>query len=238
MSEIKQQENGYQGGAQPIRALTPGGHPQDTSQPAFPIYHRKFANPAPLGLFGFAATTFILSMYNVKARGVTVPNVVVGMAIGYGGIAQFLAGMWEFAAGNTFGATAFASYGAFWWSYAIIQIPWFGVAEGTYNRNGVPEAQLANAIGIYLAAWFIFTFIMLVASFRSSVGLVALFFFLDITFLLLFVAEFTGKSNIQTAGGAFGILTAAIAWYVGAAGLLTPDTSFFTLPVIELSRRD
>ncbi|CCF53919.1 hypothetical protein NDA18_002060 [Ustilago nuda] len=239
MSEIKQQqENGYQGGAQPIRALTPGGHPQDTSQPAFPIYHRRFANPAPLGLFGFAATTFVLSMFNVKARGVTVPNVVVGLAIGYGGLAQFLAGMWEFAAGNTFGATAFSSYGAFWWSYAIIQIPWFGIAENNYNPKGVPETQLANAVGIYLAAWFIFTFIMLLASFRSSVGLVALFFFLDITFLLLFVAEFTGNAKIQTAGGSFGILTAAIAWYVGAAGLLTPDTSYFTLPVIELSRRD
>ena len=112
------------------------------------------------------------------------------------------------------------------------------VVEGPYNANGVPETQLANALGIYLAAWFIFTFIMLLASFRSSVGLVALFFFLDITFLLLFVSEFTGNSKIQTAGGAFGILTAAIAWYVGAAGLLTPDTSYFTLPVIELSRRD
>ncbi|PWZ02843.1 putative FUN34-transmembrane protein [Testicularia cyperi] len=239
MSEIKAQEaNGYQGGQAPIRALTPGGHPQDTSQPAFPIYHRKFANPAPLGLFGFAATTFVLSMYNIKARGVSAPNVVVGLALGYGGLAQFLAGMWEFAAGNTFGATAFSSYGAFWFSYAIIQIPWFGVVAGPYNANGVPESELANALGIYLAAWFIFTFIMLAASFRSSVGLVSLFFFLDLTFLLLFISEFTGNAKITTAGGAFGILTAAIAWYVGAAGLLTPDTSFFTLPVIELSRRD
>ena len=80
---------------------TAGGHPQDSSQPAFPIYHRKFANPAPLGLFGFAATTFVLSLYNVAARGVAVPNAVLGLAIGYGGMAQFVAGVWEFAAGNT-----------------------------------------------------------------------------------------------------------------------------------------
>ena len=92
MSEVKYENGGYQGGQQPIRALTPGGHPQDTSQPAFPIYHRKFANPAPLGLFGFAATTFVLSMYNISARGVSVPNVVVGLALGYGGLAQLLAG--------------------------------------------------------------------------------------------------------------------------------------------------
>ncbi|EPQ32310.1 uncharacterized protein PFL1_00506 [Pseudozyma flocculosa PF-1] len=241
MSEVKQQENGvnvYQGGAVPMRALTPGGHPQDNSQPAFPIYHRKFANPAPLGLFGFAATTFTLSMYNIAARGVESPNVVTGLALGYGGLAQFLAGMWEFAAGNTFGATAFASYGGFWFSYAVILIPWFGVAESAASPSGVAESQLADALGIYLAAWFIFTAIMLIASFRSSVGLVSLFFFLDLTFLLLFIAEFSGKTAVKTAGGAFGILTAAIAWYVGAAGLLTPDTSFFTLPVIELSRKD
>ena len=175
-------------------------------------------------------------MYNVQARGVTEPNVVVGMAVGYGGMAQFVAGVWEFAAGNTFGATAFCSYGAFWWSYAAIFIPWFGITAA------VPETELASALGIYLAAWFIFTFIMLIASFRSSVGLVSLFFFLDITFLLLFAGEFIADESrslmVHKAGGGFGILTAAIAWYVGAAGLLTPDTSFFTLPVIELSRRD
>ncbi len=105
--------------------------------------------------------------------------------------------------------------------------------------------MLDSALGIYLAAWFIFTFIMFVASFRSSIGLVALFFFLDVTFLLLFVHYFlasAGKTtmslHVQIAGGAFGILTAAIAWYVGAAGLLTPDTSLFTLPVGDLSRKD
>jgi len=87
--------------ANPLLFLSAGGHPQDNSQPAFPVYHRRFANPAPLGLFGFAATTFVLSLYNVGARGVAAPNAVVGLAIGYGGLAQFVAGVWEFAAGNT-----------------------------------------------------------------------------------------------------------------------------------------
>lgn len=84
------------------------------------VFHRKFANPAPLGLLGFGATTFILSMYNVQARGITTPNVVLGMALGYGGLVQLLAGMWEFAAGNTFGATAFSSYGGFWFSFGAL----------------------------------------------------------------------------------------------------------------------
>ncbi|KAE8210473.1 hypothetical protein CF327_g5660 [Tilletia walkeri] len=222
----------FQGGVKTYRAYTAGGHPQDTSQPAFPVYHRKFGNPAPLGLFGFALTTYVLSMYNVQARGVSEPNVVVGLAVGYGGLAQFVAGIWEFASGNTFGATAFCSYGGFWWSYAAILIPWFGITDA------VPKEELASALGIYLSGWFIFTFIMLVASARSSAALVALFFFLDITFALLFIAEFTGNTNVTKAGGAFGILTAAIAFYAGAAGLWTPDTTFVTIPVGDLSRKD
>ncbi|PWN88451.1 putative FUN34-transmembrane protein [Acaromyces ingoldii] len=242
MSEHTKAENGgFQGGVPTQRAVTPGGHPQDSSQPAFPIYHRKFANPAPLGLFGFAATTFVLSLYNVAARGVAVPNAVLGLAIGYGGMAQFVAGVWEFAAGNTFGATAFCSYGAFWWSYAILFIPWFGVKSAFVSATTSADeagAMMSQAVGLYLAAWFIFTFILLLASFRSSLGLVLLFFFLDLTFLLLFIAEFTANAKVQKAGGGFGIVTAAIAWYVGAAGLLSPDTSYFTLPVLELSRKD
>lgn len=221
------------------RAVTPGGHTMDNTQPAFPVYHRKFANPAPLGLFGFAATTWVLSMFNVGARGIANPELIVGLAVAYGGTAQFVAGVWEFAAGNTFGATAFCSYGAFWWSFAIIFIPWFNI------QASVTGLELDSALSIYLAAWFIFTFIMLAASFRSSVGLVALFFFLDITFLLLFVHYIcaanglsTASAALQKAGGAFGILTAAIAWYVGAAGLLTPDASYFSLPVGDLSRKD
>jgi hypothetical protein len=108
----------YQGSV--ARFITPGGNPIDNSQPAFPVFHRKFANPSPLGLMGFAATTFVLSMYNVSARGIHTPNVVLGMALGYGGLVQLLAGMWEFASGNTFAATAFSSYGGFWLSFGCI----------------------------------------------------------------------------------------------------------------------
>lgn len=105
----------------------------------------------------------MLSLYNVSARGVTAPNAVVGLAVGYGGLAQFVAGVWEFAAGNTFGATAFCSYGGFWWSYAALLIPWFGVNDAYTKAGATAEAgteMLANATGLYLVAWFIFTFIM------------------------------------------------------------------------------
>ncbi|CEQ39599.1 SPOSA6832_01151 [Sporobolomyces salmonicolor] len=180
-----------------MRNITPGGHTLDTSQPAFPTYHRRFANPAPLGLSAFALTTFLLSLINVGARGVSVPNVVVGPALFYGGLGQLLAGMWEFACGNTFGATAFTSYGGFWMSYAFIVSPWSAIG-----------AAYADAV------MFIFTFIMLIASLRSSIALSGVFFWLTITFLLLAIAELGvgNASAIQTAGGAFGLITAFNGW--------------------------
>lgn len=219
---------GSQGGSGPNRAVTPGGHAFDPTQPGFPVFHRKFANPAPLGLMGFAATTFVLSFFNAGAKGITEPNVVVGMALGYGGLAQFLAGMWEFAAGNTFGATAFSSYGAFWFSYAIIFLPNSGILDA---YTGEAEAQLAPALGFFLLSWFFVTVIFLIASLRSSVGLVGVFFFLSITFLLLTIGEFLHNTTVTKAGGAFGVITAFNAWYVALSGLLTPDTSFFMLPI-------
>src|ERR687885_724196 len=75
------------------------------------------ADPAPLGLAGFAMTTFVLSMFNANLVSSAGEPVVFGLAFAYGGIAQILAGMWEFRTGNTFGATAFCSFGAFWLSF-------------------------------------------------------------------------------------------------------------------------
>jgi len=228
--------NGYGHGASVNRAITPGGHPLDQTQPAFPVYHRRFANPAPLGLCSFALTTLVLSLVNVQARHVKTPNLVLSLAFGYGGLVQLLAGMWEFAAGNTFGATAFSSYGGFWISYGLIFWPGSGILTA-YTTAG----ELDSILGFYLAGWFIFTFIMLCGSLRSSLGLISVFFFLTITFLLLFIAEFVGNPvhsvKVAKAGGAFGIITAFCAFYVGMAGLLTRESSYFVLPVYELSDR-
>ncbi|GAA5873902.1 hypothetical protein JCM5296_007591 [Sporobolomyces johnsonii] len=224
-----------EGGAPFLRNITPGGHTLDSSQPAFPVYHRKLANPAPLGLSAFALTTFMLSLINVGTRGVTVPNIVVGPALFYGGLGQLLAGMWEFACGNTFGATAFTSYGAFWMSYAFIVSPWSAIGAAYEDK-----VMFANGVSFFLFGWFIFTFIMLIASLRSSIALSGVFFWLTITFLLLAIAEL-GVGNaaaIQTAGGAFGIITAFNGWYVAAAGLLTPTQAYFTLPVGDMSKKD
>jgi len=176
------------------------------------------ANPASLGLFSFASTTFILSFYNVSVRGITHPNVVVGMALFCGGLAQLLAGMWEFPRGNVFGATAFTSYGAFWLSFATIFLPNAGVISAYTDPK-----ELDSAIGIYLFSWFIVTVLLLIASLRKSIAFVALFGFLAITFLLLGAGKFSGVAEVTTAGGAFGIITAFIAYYIGLSDLLAAE---------------
>ncbi|KAJ7202144.1 GPR1/FUN34/yaaH family-domain-containing protein [Mycena pura] len=177
------------------------------------------ANPASLGLFSFASTTFILSFYNTNVDGITAPNVVVGMALFCGGLAQFLAGMWEFPRGNTFGATAFTSYGAFWLSFATIFWPSSGIIAA-YKT----DKELNDALGIYLFSWFIVTVFFLIGSIRKSVAFIALFGFLSLTFLLLAVGKFVPeKPKITVAGGGVGIVTAFIAYYIGLSDLLAAE---------------
>src|SRR5690349_11915834 len=116
------------------------------------------ADPAPLGLGAFALTTFVLSVINTDM--VKAEPAVFGLALAYGGIAQFAAGMWEFAKGNTFGATAFTSFGAFWISF------WY--LTGHTDMSGVKPDDAANGVGLYLLAWGIFTLYMTVGASRVS----------------------------------------------------------------------
>jgi len=200
-----------------------------------PTTGRKFANPAPLGLCAFALTTFVLSLINIGVRGVAEPNIVVALAFGYGGLVQLLAGMWEMAVGNTFGATALSSYGGFWLSFAIVLTPGgFNIVEsyGTEDPNA-----FNNAFGFYLAGWFIFTFILLLCTLKSTVAFFMLFFTLDLAFLCLFLgylyADATGAHNAKLihAGGYFGIFAAFLAWYNALAGIADDSNSFFVIPV-------
>lgn len=140
--------------------------------------------------------------------------------------------MWEFKTGNTFGATAFSSYGGFWLSFGLIFIPGAGILDAYSTKSTVQN--LENSLGLYLLGWTIFTGIMLIASHRSNCGLVALFFFLFITFVLLTASKFNASTPLQVAGGAFGVVTAIIAWYNALSGLLTKDNSHFTLPTVPL----
>jgi len=166
-------------------------------------------NPGPLGLGAFALTTFVLSTFNAGLLDKSLEGVVLPLALWYGGIAQILAGMWEFKINNTFGATAFTSYGAFWLSFAtyvFIIVPQF-VAKG------MSAQQINDATGIYLFGWTVFTFYMFLASLRISYALIAVFALLTPAFIFLTLGAFTGVVALTKIGGWFGLLCAGAAWY-------------------------
>jgi succinate-acetate transporter protein len=169
------------------------------------------ADPAPLGLGAFALTTFFLSAVNAGWVPASVEPVVFGLALAYGGGAQLLAGMWEFAKGNTFGATAFSSYGAFWISF------WWLTAH--IEGYKIPESDVGKGLGLYLLAWGIFTAYMTVAATKVSGAVLAVFALLTITFLLLSLGDFQGAETITKIGGYAGLLTALAAWYASFAGV-------------------
>ncbi|KAJ7167983.1 GPR1/FUN34/yaaH family-domain-containing protein [Mycena filopes] len=183
-----------------------------------PAHPSGIGNPAPMGLFAFASTTFILSMYNVNTRGITTPNVVVGMAIFGGGLTQFIAGMWEFPRGNVFGATAFSSYGAFWMSYATIFIPSSGIIAA-YDD----PAELGNALGIYLVSWLMVTLFFLLAVSRRNIAFTVLLSSLSVAFACLAAAQFTQSVKVTKAGGVFGIITAFVAYYIGVSEIMAAE---------------
>lgn len=200
----------------------------------------KVANPGPLGLSGFAVTTFILSLVNANVlKGANV-GIVIGLAVFYGGIAQFAAGMWEFRAGNTFGATAFTSYGAFWLSFAAILIPGFG--------SKLDPGSAHRALGFYLLAWAIITGILTLGALRLNGALSTVFVLLFLTFLVLALGEFTTKATASSPdgwtrlGGWLGVLTAIAAWYTAMAGILESATGGSVLlptfrPVLRVPER-
>ncbi|KAF2653542.1 hypothetical protein K491DRAFT_705752 [Lophiostoma macrostomum CBS 122681] len=199
--------------------------------------NRKFGNPAPLGLSAFALTTFVLSLINVGTLGIGEPNIVVALAYGYGGLVQLLAGMWEMAVGNTFGATALSSYGGFWLSFAVILTPGgFGIVSALEGANEAHVARWLDSFGLYLMGWFIFTFVLLICTLRSTVAFFSLFFTLDMAFLLLGIGYLQNdgaapQSGCIKAGGYFGLFAAFLAWYNALAGIADNSNSFFVIPV-------
>jgi len=181
------------------------------------------ADPAPLGLAGFALTTFVLSSHNAGLFGSVGNAIVIGLAIFYGGAAQFMAGMWEFRNKNTFGATAFSTYGAFW------------LALGTYllliTFGKVPTADITKSLGFFLLAFAIFNTYMMFWSARLNMAVFGVFLTLEITEILLFLGFFSGSDALIKLGGWVGILTALVAWYTSAAGVVNSMAARPFLPV-------
>jgi succinate-acetate transporter protein len=183
------------------------------------------ADPGPLGLAAFAMTTFVLSMFNadiVSSGGVPV---VFGLAFAYGGLAQLLAGMWEFRTGNTFGALAFSSFGAFWISLFVYEV---------FFASGIPDADVGHAVGLYLWAWAIFTAYMFIASLRTTGAVATVFFLLTITFILLAIGASGAHTTVTHWGGYIGLATAAAAWYASFAGVTNSTFGRTVMPVKPL----
>lgn len=178
------------------------------------------ADPGPLGLAGFAMTTFCLSVSNAGWWHGGGAAAALALALVYGGIAQFAAGMWEFVRRNTFGALAFTSYGSFWIGfYVLLKIPAIAASEDT--------------IAIYLIGWTIFTLYMTVAALKTSSALLSVFVALDLTFIFLAIGNWgaTPHTEMIKIGGYLGVLTAILAWYCSAAGVINETHGKVVLPV-------
>ena len=191
-----------------------------------PAVSDGIADPGPLGLAGFAATTFVLSSFNANLIDASLLTVVLPLALFYGGLIQLLAGMWEFKKGNTFGATAFGSYGAFWLSYA---------AYVKFVAGHLPAATAHQATGLYLLIWAIFTVFMTVAALRTTGALLAVFTTLAATFVLLTIGAFAQSDMTDKIGGWVGLLTALCAWYAAFAGVINATWKETVVPVVPLT---
>jgi len=196
------------------------------------------ANPAPLGLSAFALTTFVLSSSNA---GFIFPRVgaggaaVIGLAIFYGGIVQLIAGIQEFRAGNTFGATAFCSYGGFWLALGFTLLPGTGILVSL-----AADKAVSQGVGVFLLGWTIFTALMFIATFRTTGALIVVFGLLFLTFLALTIGWLAGLGTGTFTtwvgiGGWLGIVTAIAAWYTALAGVLA-SVKMFNLPTMPMSR--
>ena len=196
------------------------------------------ADPAPLGLSAFALTTFVLSATNagfILPAVFTGGTVAVGLALFYGGLVQLVAGVQEFRRNNTFGATAFCSYGGFWLALGFTLLPGSGILAALVSTK-----TLSQGVGVFLLGWTIFTGLMLIATFRISGALIAVFALLFLTFLSLTIGWIAGVGTGTFTtwigiGGWLGIVTALVAWYAALAGILS-SLKFINLPTMPMSR--
>ena len=196
------------------------------------------ADPGPLGLAAFAGTTFVLSLVNAGVVGTQrlpiggLLPMVAALALAYGGIAQFAAGIWEFRTGNTFGAVAFCSFGMFWVSFFFI--------VQSVGQNAPTE--VFSGLGLYLWMWGIFTAWMFIASLRTTGAVAAVFLLLAITFIVLGIGNsalagtHSATNGTIKLGGWIGLATALVAWYAAFAAVVNSTFGRVIAPVMPLRR--
>jgi len=178
------------------------------------------ANPAPLGLFGFGMTTVLLNIHN--AGFYELNSMILAMGLCYGGIAQIIAGILESKKNNTFGMTAFISYGFFWLSLvAILTLPKLGLATPTSK----------DALATYLLIWGIFTGLLFIGTLKLNRALQFVFGSLTILFFLLAIGDYTGNATITVFAGYEGIICGGSAIYAAIANVLNEVYGRKVLPL-------
>lgn len=183
----------------------------------------EFANPAPLGLMGFGMTTVLLNLHNAGLFGMN--GMILAMGIFYGGIAQIIAGIMEFRKGNTFGTTAFTSYGLFWLSLVyLILLP-------LDKPNFAPDNA---AMAAYLFMWGLFTLLMFFGTLKTNRALQTVFMSLAILFFLLATARFVPA--IQPVAGIEGVFCGFSAFYLSIAEVVNDAHKRVVLPIGPVGR--
>ncbi len=167
------------------------------------------ANPAPLGLLAFGLTTILLNLHN--AGFFPLSTMILAMGIFYGGLAQIIVGIMEWKKGNTFGTTAFLSYGCFWLTLV-----------GLLVMPGINLGAAADSSGLaaYLAIWGVFTIGLFIATLKLNRALQVLFATVVILFFLLAIGNATGSTVVKQIAGYEGIICGLSAIYTGFAQLL------------------
>ena len=185
------------------------------------------ADPAPLGLAALALTLLVFSMFNAGLLNQTGEPVVLGMALAYGGIVQLLAGMWEFRRGNTFGAAAFGSYGAFWLSFWLLE---------QFFAGRIPGSELASATALFYISWAILTAMLWIASTRTTAVVSLMLFLLTLTYLLIGIGDAGAHTELVKIGGWFSLATAATGLYAAFASVINSTFERTVLPLVPLRR--
>lgn len=182
----------------------------------------SLANPAPLGLMGFGMTTVLLNLHNANLLAASSLGMIFAMGICYGGVAQIVAGIMEFRKGNTFGTTAFTSYGLFWISLVALLI---------FPKLGWATAVDSTSMAAYLAMWGLFTAYMFVGTLNKNRAIQFVFGSLAVLFFLLAIGDFTGIAGIKTLAGIEGIVCGLSAIYLACAEVLNDAHGRQVLPI-------
>lgn len=180
------------------------------------------ANPAPLGLMGFGMTTVLLNIHNAFPEIYPLNSAIMTMGIFYGGIAQIIAGILEYKKGNTFGLTAFTSYGSFWLTLvALLILPKLGWAEATSK----------SFFGWYLFVWGVFTLFMFFGTLKANCTLKFVFASLFVLFFLLAIRDWTGNTTIGFIAGIEGLFCGSSAIYLAMAEVINEKMGRTVLPI-------